>query len=102
MGKISSFITGAAIGVAAALLLAPKTGEQTRALVTEKANSISDAIDDLFDQVPSVDSMAEKMNDALDQMGSNLKKFSDEMDKQLNDLSDQLTGSDQKPPEQDQ
>ena len=40
MGKISSFITGAAIGVAAALLLAPKTGEQTRALVTEKANSI--------------------------------------------------------------
>ena len=40
MGKISSFIPGAAIGVAAALLLAPKTGEQTRALVTEKANSI--------------------------------------------------------------
>ena len=70
--------------------------------MTEKANSISDAIDDLFDQVPSVDSMAEKMNDALDQMGSNLKKFSDEMDKQLNDLNDQLTGSDQKPPEQDQ
>lgn len=41
MGKLSSFMTGAAIGVAAALLLAPRTGEQTRALVAEKANAVT-------------------------------------------------------------
>ena len=41
MGKISSFITGAAIGVAAALLLAPRTGEEARAFVAEKANAFA-------------------------------------------------------------
>ncbi|MBO4352194.1 MAG: YtxH domain-containing protein [Eggerthellaceae bacterium] len=41
MGKLSSFMTGAAIGIAAALLLAPRTGEQTRALVAEKANAVT-------------------------------------------------------------
>ena len=41
MGKISSFITGAAVGTIAALLLAPQAGEQTRALVTEKANAVA-------------------------------------------------------------
>lgn len=40
MGKVSSFITGAAVGALAALLLAPQAGEQTRALVTEKANAV--------------------------------------------------------------
>ena len=41
MGRISSFVTGAALGVIAALLLAPQTGEQTRALVAEKANAVT-------------------------------------------------------------
>ena len=41
MGRISSFVTGAAIGVIAALLLAPQTGEQARALVAEKANAVT-------------------------------------------------------------
>lgn len=41
MSKIGPFITGAAIGALAALLLAPKTGEQTRAFVAEKANAVA-------------------------------------------------------------
>lgn len=41
MGKIGSFITGAALGAAAALLLAPRTGEQTRAFVSEKAGAFA-------------------------------------------------------------
>ena len=41
MGRISSFVTGAALGVIAALLLAPQTGEQTRALVAAKANAVT-------------------------------------------------------------
>ena len=41
MGKIMSFITGAAIGAAAALLLAPRSGEESRAFVAEKANAFA-------------------------------------------------------------
>ena len=40
MGRISSFITGAAVGCIAALLLAPRTGEESRAFVAEKANAV--------------------------------------------------------------
>lgn len=52
MGKINSFITGAALGVIAALLLAPKTGEQTRALVTEKANAVMGEAKDFSAGIP--------------------------------------------------
>ena len=52
MGKINSFITGAALGVIAALLLAPKTGEQTRALVTEKANAVMGEAKDFSEGIP--------------------------------------------------
>ena len=52
MGKINSFFTGAAIGVIAALLLAPKTGEQTRALVTEKANAVMGEAKDFGASIP--------------------------------------------------
>ena len=41
MGRISAFILGGAIGAAAALAFAPKTGEQTRAFVAEKANAFA-------------------------------------------------------------
>ena len=39
MSKIVPFIIGGAMGVAAALLYAPRTGEQTRAMVSEKVNA---------------------------------------------------------------
>lgn len=41
MSKIMPFFVGAAIGAGAALLLAPQAGEQTRAVVTEKANAFA-------------------------------------------------------------
>ncbi|HAM15844.1 MAG TPA: hypothetical protein DCP91_08315 [Eggerthellaceae bacterium] len=41
MGKIFSFVTGAAIGALAALAFAPQAGEQTRALVAEKAGALA-------------------------------------------------------------
>ena len=52
MGKISSFITGAAVGVAAALMLAPRTGEETRAMVAEKANAFADEAKDFSAGMP--------------------------------------------------
>ena len=53
MGRISSFVTGAALGVIAALLLAPQTGEQTRALVAEKANAVTDEAKDFGAGLPA-------------------------------------------------
>ena len=40
MSKIVPFIIGGAMGVAAALLYAPRAGEQTRAMVSEKVNAL--------------------------------------------------------------
>ncbi|MDR0350517.1 MAG: YtxH domain-containing protein [Coriobacteriales bacterium] len=38
MGRFASFLFGAAIGAGAALLFAPRPGEETRALIAEKAD----------------------------------------------------------------
>ena len=56
------------------------------------ASPLSSAINDLFEQVPPVDKMAEKVNNALDEMGDNLRKFSSDLGKQLSDMADDLMG----------
>jgi len=40
MSKIGPFIVGSIVGAVGALLLAPRTGEEARALVSEKANAV--------------------------------------------------------------
>ena len=52
MGRISSFITGAAIGCAAALLFAPRTGEESRAFIAEKANAVAGEAKDFASGLP--------------------------------------------------
>jgi gas vesicle protein len=41
-GKVGYFLIGASVGAAVALLLAPKTGEQTRKLIAKKAEKGKD------------------------------------------------------------
>jgi gas vesicle protein len=41
-GKVGFFVVGAGMGAILALLLAPKTGEQTRKLIAEKAEEGKD------------------------------------------------------------
>ena len=64
---------------------------------TEKSEKIdeplSNAINSLFEQMPPVDQMADKVNASLDEMGEQLKKFSDHFGKQLNDMADELLGN---------
>ena len=55
---------------------------------------LSSAINDLFENMPPVDKMVDKVNSSLDDLGENLRKFSSEFDKQLNDFSDQMMGKD--------
>ena len=55
-------------------------------------NPLSSAINDLFENLPPVDKMVDKVNSSLDDLGDSLRKFSGEFDKQLNDFADQMMG----------
>ncbi len=62
---------------------------------TKKKEAISEAphieaIQVLFDETPSVQSMADKVNKSLDSMGDQLKKFSDHLDSEISKMSEQL------------
>jgi gas vesicle protein len=45
---VTGFATGAAIGAIAAILLAPRTGRETRELLSEKAHELKDKTKDVF------------------------------------------------------
>jgi gas vesicle protein len=45
-GKLGWFLMGAALGAACAILYAPKSGKETRDLITKKAQEASDAVTD--------------------------------------------------------
>ena len=57
---------------------------------------LSSAINDLFENMPPVDKMVEKVNSSLDDLGDSLRKFSGDFDKQLNDFADQMMGKNDK------
>lgn len=43
-GKFAWFLMGAALGAACAILYAPKSGKETRDMITKKAQEASDAV----------------------------------------------------------
>jgi gas vesicle protein len=53
-GKLTWFLMGAALGAACALLYAPKSGKETRDLISQKAQEASDTVTgtsrDLYDR----------------------------------------------------
>ena len=59
-------------------------------------NPLSDAIDELFDKVPPVDQMAEKVNSTLDEMSESLRRFSADFGKKVQDMADQIMKDDSK------
>ena len=62
----------------------------------EDRSPLSTAINDLFEQIPPVDKMAEKVNASLDEMGENLRKFSGEINKGLDQIAEQLMSDSRK------
>jgi len=71
MGKFSWFLIGGVLGAGAALAFTPQTGEQTRALVAEKANAFIGEAKDFGAGLP--DSATEAFGAARDQGASFLK-----------------------------
>ena len=51
---------------------------------------LSDAINDLFEKMPSREEMESKVNSALDSLGESLQKFSKEIDQGLSSFTDQM------------
>lgn len=75
----------------------PKIEIETEASFEEKVSEpLSDVINDLFGNAPSVDDMAGKVNKALDSLGDNLKKFAQGVDQGLSDLNEKLHSSSDK------
>lgn len=52
MSKVVPFLLGGVVGAGIALAFAPQTGEQTRALVTEKANAFAGEAKDFASGMP--------------------------------------------------
>ena len=61
---------------------------------------LSSAINDLFEKMPPVTKMVDKVNSSLDELGDSLRKFTGQFDQELNDFSDRMMGKDK--PDQDQ
>lgn len=52
MSRIMSFLIGGLVGAGVALAFAPQSGEKTRALVTERANSLAGEAKDFANSMP--------------------------------------------------
>src|SRR5689334_11086112 len=63
-GSVGSFLIGLAVGAGIALLLAPQSGEETRAEIARRARDARDRARDFADDVQ--DQVSEKFNDARD------------------------------------
>ena len=60
---------------------------------------LSSAINDLFENMPPVDKMMDKVNSSLDELGDNLKKFSDSFGRQLDEFADQMMDNQDEDPQ---
>ena len=54
---------------------------------------LSSAINDLFENMPPVDKMMDKVNNSLDELGDSLRKFSGDFGRQLDEFTDQMMGN---------
>lgn len=73
---LAGFVVGGAIGAVAGILLAPKSGEETRKLLSDSAQDIARRADETAKQIQS------KADDAV----SDLQKKGEEIKAKLQDL----------------
>lgn len=73
---LAGFVVGGAIGAVAGILLAPKSGEETRKLLSDSAQDIARRADETAKQIQS------KADDAV----SDLQKKGEEIKEKLQDL----------------
>jgi gas vesicle protein len=52
-GALAAFAVGALVGAAVALLYAPRSGQETRELITDKGRDIKNKLTDAMDDMPA-------------------------------------------------
>lgn len=72
------------------------TEEPEQKPADKSVSPLSSAINALFDDIPPVDKMADKVNSSLDEMGEQIRKFSSELSRQITDFADGLVGKNNK------
>jgi gas vesicle protein len=98
-GNLSTFIMGALVGAAAALLFAPKPGAQMRALLRDYAASAKDELAEAVDQGAKVldstversQEFVEKGKESMREAGRQVKTFADAGKRAMNETKDELT-----------
>ena len=94
MGKVVSVLIGAVSGFVAGILLAPKSGKETREELKQKAQSVKDKSVDSYDRVSTevkeggrrLKTLAE---DSLDNLKSNAKEAKAEVSRRGNSVKDE-------------
>lgn len=98
MGKFNAVLFGGILGAAAALLLAPRTGEETRALVTGKVNDLLGRLEDEaedgdgFVAFSTVEDIEDGAKEATDEMKEKLEaaraRIASQVSKNIGELSE--------------
>jgi len=101
-GGFGGFVLGAVVGVAAALLYAPRTGEETRAELREgvrrmrdragdTVRDVQDSVGDTLDNVrSSVNDRIEQARDAFEAGRQSAREARDDMEKRANDTRERI------------
>ena len=79
---LAGFLVGGAIGAVAGILLAPKSGEETRALIADTAK----------DTLRRADETVKEIQSKADDVVSDMQKKGDELKNKLQDLLNQQKG----------
>ena len=87
---LGGFVVGAAIGAIAGILLAPKSGEETRKMLAESAQ----------DMVRRADETAKQIQSKADDAVSELQKKGEEIKGKLQDLISRQKNKDEEAPAQ--
>ncbi len=64
-----------------------------------KDSPLSLAIDDLFERMPPVDKMADRVNSSLDVLDENLKKITGDFNRELDRLTNTMMGNEERDPD---
>ena len=85
---LEGLILGAIVGVAAGMLLAPASGEETQAKIKEKAKGLKDSIDEKIDGIDTepLNDLKDKFSDIKESASEEYKKVAErvkELEKEI-------------------
>ena len=90
-GSFGSFMMGAILGAGLALLFAPKSGEETRSLLSEKGNEIKDKGYEFKDKATEVaKDTKEKAQSTIDNARSKIEETTQEMKQSAQDAKNSM------------